>query len=92
MRRRKKVGGVGPKKSGEPRIPDPVADPGTPPPPSENRTMMDESLLPHLLALMPDVPEIRQGKVDAVRRSLAEGTYDIDGKLDAALDRILDEL
>lgn len=35
---------------------------------------------------------IRTGLVDRVRREIASGTYDTPDKLDAALDRMIDEL
>ncbi|HLO40975.1 MAG TPA: flagellar biosynthesis anti-sigma factor FlgM [Phycisphaerales bacterium] len=35
---------------------------------------------------------IRTGLVDRIRREIAEGTYDVDSKLDAALDRMIDEM
>ncbi|MCC6425331.1 MAG: flagellar biosynthesis anti-sigma factor FlgM [Phycisphaerales bacterium] len=35
---------------------------------------------------------IRAGLVDRIQRQLADGTYDIDGKLDIALDRMIDEV
>ncbi len=37
------------------------------------------------------LPEVRQEKVDAIRQQLAQGTYDINGKLSTALDRFMDE-
>ena len=37
------------------------------------------------------LPEIRTEKVEQVRRELANGTYDVNGKLSVALDRFLDE-
>jgi len=38
------------------------------------------------------LPEIRQDRVDAIRSALASGTYDVEGRLDGALDRLLDEI
>lgn len=38
------------------------------------------------------LPEIRQDRVDAIRNALADGTYDIEGKLDAAVENLLDEI
>ena len=43
------------------------------------------------LSQIADMPDIRQDKVDQIRRQLADGTYDIDGKLPTALDRLLKE-
>ena len=37
------------------------------------------------------LPEVRTDKVQAIQQALAEGTYDIEGKLSAALDKFLDE-
>ena len=38
------------------------------------------------------VPEIRQGRVDAIRAQIAEGTYETREKLDVAVERLLDEI
>jgi len=38
------------------------------------------------------LPEIRQGRVDAIRSALASGTYDLESRLDGALDNLLDEI
>ena len=37
------------------------------------------------------LPEIRAEKVESVRQALVEGSYDIEKKLSAALDKLLDE-
>ena len=37
-------------------------------------------------------PQVRKEKIFTVRRQLAEGTYDLDGRLDALLDRLLTAL
>ena len=36
--------------------------------------------------------EVRQGLVDRIRAQIATGTYETPGKLDAALERLLDEI
>ena len=36
----------------------------------------------------PSLPQIRNKKVLAVRRQLAEGRYDLDERLDSAIDRL----
>jgi negative regulator of flagellin synthesis FlgM len=41
---------------------------------------------------MNEIPEIRQDRVDAIRAEIAAGTYETDEKLEAALDRLLDEI
>ena len=38
-----------------------------------------------------EAPDVRQDKVQAVRQSLADGSYDVDARLDEALNRFLDE-
>ena len=38
------------------------------------------------------LPQIRMKKVLAVRQQLAEGTYDIDGRLNVALDCLIEDL
>jgi hypothetical protein len=39
-----------------------------------------------------ELPEIRRGKVMTLRRRLDEGSYDLDDRLDAVLDRVLEDL
>ena len=39
-----------------------------------------------------ELPEIRRGKVMTLRRRLDEGSYDVDDRLDAVLDRVLEDL
>ena len=38
------------------------------------------------------LPSVRKEKILKVRQQLAEGTYDIDRRLDVALDRLLEDL
>ncbi|MBN1982194.1 MAG: flagellar biosynthesis anti-sigma factor FlgM [Chitinivibrionales bacterium] len=49
------------------------------------------SNMARLMSQVSAMPEIREEKVQAVREQLANGTYDIDGKLSIAIDRLLDE-
>ena len=39
-----------------------------------------------------EVPEVRQGRVDAIRARIAEGTYETQEKLEVAVERLLDEI
>jgi hypothetical protein len=39
-----------------------------------------------------DLPEVRKNKVLKLRRSIDEGDYDVDDRLDAAIDRVLEDL
>ncbi len=39
-----------------------------------------------------ELPAIRQGRVEAIRTQIAEGTYETDAKLDVAVERLLDEI
>jgi negative regulator of flagellin synthesis FlgM len=50
------------------------------------------SSLGQLLDRLGDVPEIRADRVAQVRAALAQGVYETDDKLSAALDRLLDEI
>lgn len=62
--------------------------------------LLQEPLLEHLqanpigrlLQLIASLPEVRQEKVLRARREIAENNLDMDRRLDAALDRILEEL
>lgn len=48
--------------------------------------------LGQVLKRVASLPEVRQKKVLDVRRSLADGRYDLNGRLDIALDKVLEEL
>ena len=48
--------------------------------------------LGQVLKRVASLPEVRQKKVLDVRRSLADGQYDMNDRLDMALDKILEEL
>ena len=37
------------------------------------------------------LPEVRSDKVEGIRAALAEDSYDVDGKLSEALDKLIDE-
>ncbi len=41
---------------------------------------------------MSQIPDIRQDRVNAIRAQIAAGTYETGAKLNAALDRLLDEI
>lgn len=45
-----------------------------------------------LLAQIRDLPDMRTDRVQALRAEIAAGTYENDEKLDAALERLLDEI
>ena len=45
-----------------------------------------------VLKRIASLPEVRQEKVLDVRRQLTEGKYDLNGRLDVALDKVLEDL
>jgi hypothetical protein len=45
-----------------------------------------------VLRRIASLPEVRRRKVLDVRRQLTQGRYDLDGRLDIAVDRVLEEL
>lgn len=45
-----------------------------------------------IVALMDDQPQIRVDKILDIRRQLGEGTYSIEDRLDAVIDKIIDAL
>ena len=45
-----------------------------------------------LLSQLRDVPEIRADKVASIRSQIANGTYETDDKLEAALSSLMDEI
>jgi negative regulator of flagellin synthesis FlgM len=53
---------------------------------------LDISPQADLVSRARDIPGIRAERVAEIRAQIAEGTYDTDAKLEAALDRLLDEM
>jgi hypothetical protein len=49
-------------------------------------------IIASVLQKIHSLPPVRKKKILKVRQQLAEGTYDIDRRLDVALDRLLEEL
>ncbi|MBN2315102.1 MAG: flagellar biosynthesis anti-sigma factor FlgM [Sedimentisphaerales bacterium] len=45
-----------------------------------------------LLQKIASLPEVRQEKILDVRQQLTEGRYDLNGRLDLAIDRVLENL
>jgi negative regulator of flagellin synthesis FlgM len=39
-----------------------------------------------------DIPDIRQDRVNEIRQQIASGTYETEAKLNAAVERLLDEI
>jgi negative regulator of flagellin synthesis FlgM len=39
-----------------------------------------------------EIPDIRQDRVDAIRQQIASGTYETEAKLNAAVERLMDEI
>lgn len=44
------------------------------------------------LSELKSLPEIREDKVASIRKALEEGTYDVSGKLDTVVSRVLEDL
>ncbi len=63
----------------------------TPPSVSSKPDSVEISPTAQLLGKISTFPEIRQEKVEEIRAQLANGTYDIDGKLPEAIDSFLDD-
>ena len=57
-----------------------------------NIDQLDISPEADLVSRAREVPEIRQDRVNDIRQQIASGSYETEAKLDAALDRLLDEL
>ncbi len=60
--------------------------------PFEEGDTVEISTKAEMLAKIRDLPEIRIEKVAPIRSAILNGTYDVDGKLDEALDRLLEDL
>jgi negative regulator of flagellin synthesis FlgM len=66
----------------------PQVDRGTP----VGGDQLDISSTAELVDKIHDVPDIRHDLVRDIRAAIADGTYETDGKLNVALDRLLDEI
>jgi hypothetical protein len=53
---------------------------------------MNSTPLGQVLKKIASLPEVRRQKVLTVRRQLTDGEYDINARLDVALDRVLEQL
>jgi len=53
---------------------------------------VDISEAARLVEQVQQMPDIREDRVEAVRLQIAEGTYETSDKLNAALERLLDEI
>jgi len=76
---------------GQPQITD-SQTPGSPKPTEEKQAdQVEISQIALYMHQISQLPAVRAEKVDAVRQALADGSYDIEGKLPLALDRFLDD-
>lgn len=53
---------------------------------------LDISEAADIASRLSEIPDVRQDRVAEIRSALADGSYDIDSRLDVALDRLLDEI
>lgn len=53
---------------------------------------MNTTPLGQVLKKIASLPEVRRQKVLDVRRQLTDGKYDVNSRLDAALDKVLEQL
>lgn len=67
--------------------------------PDDEDTMMEQILenihttpIGQLLKKIASLPEVRQEKILDVRQQLTEGKYDLNERLDVAIDRVLEHL
>jgi negative regulator of flagellin synthesis FlgM len=58
---------------------------------AESQDSVEISQIARFMNEIAMMPEIRTEKVNAIREALANGTYDVEGNLSAALDRLLEE-
>ncbi len=67
---------------------------------SQDQDALMESILDNInatpigrvLKRIGSLPEVRKGKVLSLRQKLTEGTYDVNDRLDMAMDRIIEDL
>lgn len=68
------------------------AQPTTRPEAPQIADEVDISEAARLVEQVQQMPDIREDRVEAVRQQIAEGTYETRDKLNAALERLLDEV
>jgi hypothetical protein len=67
---------------------------------SQDQDALMESILDNInatpigrvLKRIGSLPEVRKGKVLSLRQKLTEGTYDVNDRLDLALDKVIEDL
>jgi len=79
-------GVVAPQGAGPARGPEGPVSPGAP------RDELSLSDVGPFVEMARGLPEIREERVAELRAALAEGTYDVESKLDLAISRLLDEI
>ncbi len=60
--------------------------------PFQKEDTVQISFTAQMLAKLHDLPDVRTEKVAAIRQAIADGTYDVDSKLDVAIERMLEDL
>ena len=70
----------------------PPTQPVAPSAPTSTSDVLEISDIGNFVNQVHDLPEIRHERVQSIREALANGTYDIDGKLELALGALLDEI
>lgn len=61
---------------------------------SSHRGSGDQVEISHIakfLSQMAELPDVRHGKIASIRAALNQGAYDVEGRLDEAVDRLLDD-
>jgi flagellar biosynthesis anti-sigma factor FlgM len=67
----------------------------SPSPANDRSATVDQLDISHeaeLASKLSEIPEIRMDRVAAIRSQIEAGVYDIDAKLDIAVERLLDEI
>lgn len=59
---------------------------------AEGRDRVELSEHAHHLEAIRALPDVRSAKIEAIRMAIADGTYESPAKLQAALDRLLDDV
>lgn len=67
-------------------------DPPSAPPPSGATDSVELSDKARYLGIVRGLPEVRQDRIEEIRREIARGTYETREKLEGAVDRLLEEL
>jgi anti-sigma28 factor (negative regulator of flagellin synthesis) len=60
--------------------------------PSDEQDRVEISVIAEMLGKIRDLPDVRVEKVAPIRQAIQAGTYDVESRLDVAIERLLEDL